>query len=234
MAQPKCYNSIMKPLVLFILLSFTIVAIGTYIYQQKDSELTQPSLPLTADDTQNIPEMYKVSLQAAEIDTREKDLTLDTLNTTQDILVIIQLKDPTVNTSFYDSFAASMQKFEACRLGYVPNYASLYMVNGGSLKEITMLSEVNWIGRYYPKYKTLLSGSSTENPITVAYSNCGDAETTLAEVAKLGKLNTEPFCSEDNICTITEYTLGEGRTIEELIEIESVIWVEEYMMPKLN
>ncbi len=231
----------MRTFVPFIVFTLFIVIGAALLFQQKYTEsdknesLVQEKIPnLSTDKTRGIPEMYKVSLQAAEIDTREKDLTLDALNTTQDILVIIQLKDPTVNTSFYDSFAASMQEFKACRLGYVPNYAFLYKVNGSSLKAIAALPEVNWIGRYHPQYKTSISNQSIETPKTVMYSNCGDAEKTLDEIAKLGTISAAPFCSELNICTIKNYTLKQSHTFEELINIESVIWVEEYTIPQLN
>lgn len=237
----RCYNILMRTLVPFIVFTFFIVIGAALLFQQKYTEsdkndsLVQEKLPnLSTDKTRKIPEMYKISLKSAEIDTRKKDHAIDSLNTIEDIHVIIQLKDPTVNTGFYDSFDTKMKEFGACQLGYVPNYAFLYKVNGRSLEAVAVIPEVNWIGRYYPQYKTSISDQNTENPKTIMYSNCGDAVKALDEIAKLGTLDTEPFCNEDNICTITKYALGQDHTVDELIDIESVIWVEEYMTPQLN
>lgn len=230
----------MRTFVPFILFTLIIV-VGALLFQQKstesteDSDFKQEKLPNSeTGETKKIPDMYKISLKSAEIDTREQDPAIIALNTLEDIHVIIQLKDPTINTGFYDSFDDKMKEFGACRLGYVPNYAFLYKVSGSSLRDIAGLQEVNWIGRYSPQYKTSISSQNLENPKTVMYSNCGDVEETLAEIAAIGTINTEPFCSETNICTIKKFSFEQGHRVEELLDIESVIWVEEYTIPQLN
>ncbi|MCA9302249.1 hypothetical protein H6802_02930 [Candidatus Nomurabacteria bacterium] len=217
---------------LFVLIVFIALFFTAFLFLKRnvtDSPVINP--PLVNNTEKQIPENYLISLQVGEIDTRISDPMVENLVYREHAYVLVQVKDP----MYYDEVTSKLEKLGAKRYGYVPNYSYIFYIPTNALNEITSLEEVQWVGWYYPKYKTTLTSSDIKNS-QLTIMMFPDEEKVIQAVATLdnmGKSNSEYYCDE-LACTYTRYALDSGHSIEDITDLEVVMWVERYVEPSIS
>lgn len=222
-------------IIFFLAVILTNISKSYRNYPPNDKITEQPinlydlKAPIVTDESYEIPQQNLISFNFGRIDTRNQDPAIQYLKERDYALLIIQVNDP----KSYDDFLSEIANLGGSKINYLPYYSYLFYVPTNVIDDIQNLEQFNWMGWYYPEYKTTLKDNeiTTQNLTILIHEK--QVTQTVKQLAQMGKANNDYRCWRE-VCTLYGFILGNNFKVSDLTKIDSVIWIEEQGIPTLN